>query len=127
MSIWNTLIGPPLSDAVADEIIMTVEEEPEDRPTFKRVYKARLDNRARIEIDARTTMFGDRRFSGTLIQPNGNRVWFEPKRIAERILDPALVPLVRRAVDKAKARDDAFMDRRPDTFIDKTGARWQRA
>jgi hypothetical protein len=111
--------GPPPT-AIA------VKEVPEDVPEFKREYSARLDHRAVIKIDARTWAWG-RRYGGELTQPNGRRVWFEPERIADKILDPALVPLVEKAVRQIIAMDEAYMATKPDRFTDEKRQVWVRA
>lgn len=60
---------------------------PADRPDFKREYTSKLTPNAKITIDIHTDMFGNRNNKfGTLIQPNGNRVDFDPTRIADKIL-----------------------------------------
>lgn len=102
-----------------------IEDKRPDPPEFRREYSKRLDGRALIEIEARTWEFG-RRVGGTLIQPNGNRIWFEPERIADKIIDPLLVPLVQQAVDEIMALDRAFIASDPKEFIDSKGRPWRR-
>lgn len=67
-----------------------------------------------------------RRFSGELTQPNGRWVHFDPERIADKIIDPLLVPLVEKAVRAVFALDKAFMDSRPDRFTDEKDRVWVR-
>lgn len=111
--------GPPPTPIALKEI-------PEDVPAFKREYTARLDHRAVIKIDARTWSRG-RRYGGELSQPNGRWVLFDPERIADKILDPALVPLVERAVREIVAMDEAYMATNPDRFTDEKRQVWVRA
>jgi hypothetical protein len=97
----------------------------EDQPQFKRTYRKTLDSRAKVEVEAKTFV-GSRSFHGTLVQPNGNRVWFEPSRIADRILDPALVPLVAAFCEELFALDRAYVKSKPREFVDTGGTRWRR-
>jgi hypothetical protein len=96
-----------------------------DAPRFKRQYKAKLDNRCVIEVVCDT--FLGRNFRGELTQPNGNHVYFDPKRIADKIIDPLLVPLVERACDEIEALDRAYMKSDPGEFVDERGVKWRRA
>ncbi len=95
-----------------------------DVPQFKRVYSAKLDNRASIKIIAKT--FLGRSLSGELDQPDGRWVLFDPDAIAEKILDPLLVPVVQRYVNEIKRLDKAFMESKPSAFTDESGTVWRR-
>lgn len=90
---------------------------------FERTYSAQLDNRAKIEI--RMKRYIGRLFeTGSLTQPNGNWISFDPDRIAEKIIDPLLVPLVQKAVDEIHRIDAAFRNPPPAQFTDSQGRRW---
>lgn len=105
-----------------------VESVREDRPTFRRVYTCKLDGRATIKITMKTYTFGSGRFkSGELTQPNGRWVTFDPDAIADKILDPALVPLVEKACDQIARLDAAFMAMNPSEYTDDQGHIWRRA
>ena len=112
---------------VSTDSCISISEERETRPEFKRIYKAVLSPKARITIKARTTMFGDRSFDGELTQPNGRWVLFDPFRIADKILDPTLVPLVEETCKAIFALDRQYMDPPPQEFVDESGTRWTRA
>lgn len=119
MSFWgnNETIEQTESGVVVKDVR-------EDAPEWKRCYEKRLDNRAFIKIEARTWL--GRNFSGTLTQPNGNYIFFEPERIADKIIDPLLVPLVQACVDEVFALDKAYLKTNPDEFTDDKGVRWKR-
>jgi hypothetical protein len=105
---------------------MRVEDVRADVPAFKRLYKGQLDARCSITVTARTGYGGTRYKSGELTQPNGKWVLFDPDAVADKILDPALVPLVQAFCDEAAAQDVAFIRNDPSQFIDERGVRWVR-
>src|SRR5271154_5352658 len=93
-------------------------------PEFRRVYNARLDARASVKIEIRTS-YGHRSANGELTQPNGRWILFDPDRIADKILDPTLVPLVERYVAEIIELDRQFVKSDPGEFIDVQGATWR--
>lgn len=101
----------------------SVREEP---PEFKRRYVVTLDNRATMTIGA-YTFVGDRRFDGELKQPDGREISFDPKAIADKIIDPLLVPKVEAACDKVFVIDRNYMKTGISEFIDEKGTTWHRA
>lgn len=125
---------PPIVEAAPvsglPTLSMSATLEPEDAPKFKRTYKAVLTKNAAITVSAYSSYYrsiGEKRyFSGELTQPNGRWVIFDPDRIADKILDPALVPLVEAAVDAAKVLDREFMASNPSSFVDERKDTWQR-
>lgn len=104
---------------------MKIENAREKLAEWRRYYSGHLDNRCKVEIEACTFM-NSRRFRGTLTQPNGNEIAFDPARIADKIIDPLLVPLVRAFCDKMFAADRAYIKGSLDRFIDENGIRWSR-
>lgn len=105
---------------------LRIEDKPSDRPKFERVYSADLTNGRTIKVTMRTT-FGGRRYSfGELNQPGGRWVIFEPERVADKILDPALVPLVQSKVDEILEIDRRFVASDPSEFVDEGGVQWRR-
>lgn len=97
----------------------------EDSPRFKREYTATLDNRASIKIEIYRA-YGMLMKNGTLTQPNGRWVLFEPDRIADKILDPILVPKVQARVDEIFQLDRNFRHNAPGEFVDESGTKWTR-
>jgi len=126
----------PKAPAITSEVLIrerhipaapaiSITDAPEDCPSFHRYYKGVLTNNARIELDAKYLLFKSRYWSGILIQPNGNRVYFDPLRIADKILDPQLVPLIERFCAVSFQLDHEFINSKPDTFVDKDGKIWK--
>lgn len=105
---------------------IAVKDVPGDIPKFQRCYSARLDDRAVCTVTAKSYTHGPRNFMGELKQPNGNALWFDPDRIADRILDPTLVPLVTEFVREVKILDREFMASNPSSYVDDRGNTWVR-
>jgi hypothetical protein len=97
---------------------------PEDVPEFKRCYNVMLPNGIAMQVEYRTT-YGKRNSIGMLRQPGGAYVAFDPDRVADRIFDRELVPLIERRVAEAKALDLAFVASQPKEFIDGLGQTWR--
>lgn len=104
-----------------------VDLRPEDVPQFRRTYTARLDSRAEAEIVMSTSSYFGRRGSGTLRQPNYRYIFFDPDAIADKIIDPALVPLVQSFAETVFAMDREFMREAALEFRDEKGQLWRRA
>lgn len=96
----------------------------EDVPEWGRVYRAKLDNRCQIEVTIWD--FLGRRSGATLTQPNGNSISFDIDRVADKIIDPILVPLVERAVSEIKSLDKQYIHSDRSQFIDENGDEWMR-
>ena len=102
-------------------------DKPEDRPKFAREYSAQLDHGRSIKITMRSAYTGNERYSsGELDQTGGRWVMFDPDKVADKILDPALVPLVEERCREIKRLDADFMRTHPSEFLDEAGHRWQR-
>lgn len=124
-----TPIGSPCApDRDAETVTISVKDIHEERPRFKREYTACLDYRASIKITVQNRWFRNSTdFSGELIQPNGRWILFDPYRIADKIVDPALVPLIQKYVDAIARMDKAFRSPAPTVFTDEGGTVWRRA
>lgn len=103
---------------------MSVTDVPAEVPAFRRIYVKKLDNRATMTLTAKSSNYLGRWYRGELTQPNGAWVMFDPEKVAERILDPTLVPLVQKAVDEALTLDKAFISSKPRSFKDEKGNTW---
>jgi hypothetical protein len=102
--------------------------DPEEPPEFKRLYRVKLDQRASMTVTARTSsILGRRDYSGELTQPGGRWVWFDPERVADKILDPALVPLIEQWVGEIIRLDKEWLGSGRDVYIDNRGGVWRRA
>lgn len=117
-------VSPPPPAPAAHPISATLT--PENRPEFRRTYVQRLDARCVITVSIREWTYG-LSTSAELTQPNGNTVWFDPDRIADKILDPTLVPLVAKAVQQIYGLDREFRASNPAEFKDDRGVMWRRA
>jgi hypothetical protein len=98
----------------------------EEKPQWGRRYVIRLDGRATLTVGA-YTFLGGRQIDGELRQPNGKSVTFQPKEIADKIIDRTLVPLVQAACDEILALDRAYMQSNRREFVDEAGVTWQAA
>lgn len=106
---------------------VAIKDVPSDAPRFKREYTMQIDSRCRLTIVMQNRYYGGGRDGGgELRQPNGNWLLFDPDRIADKILDSALVPLIEKAVDRIYELDRAYMNTRPDEWTDDKGTRWKR-
>ena len=103
---------------------LRIRDMPANRPEFERVYSADLGNGKIIEVRYRTYI--NRSNSGELDQPGGRYVLFDPDNVADKILDPALVPLVQARCDEIKQIDAAYIKSKPSEFIDEDGVKWRR-
>jgi hypothetical protein len=108
---------------------ISIEDVRNDMPEFCRVYTAELvgaDRRCTIRIEMKTWSLGLNK-SGELTQHDGRWVTFDPDKIADKILDRALVPLISKYVDEIYGIDKAFRKSNPAQFIDERGVTWRRA
>jgi hypothetical protein len=105
---------------------LKVENIQEEKPQWGRRYVIRLDDRATLTITT-YDFLGSRHIDGELRQPNGKYVTFQPKEIADKIIDRTLVPLVERACDEILALDRAYASSNHREFVDVDGTRWERA
>lgn len=120
-------IEPPLERPVPPErISIKITDIPEDAPDFKREYRGALANGIQVRVTAYQWTLGVM-LSGELTQKNGRWVLFDPERVADRILDPALVPLVNEFCQEAIRLDKAFRASAPKSFVDEKGFTWTRA
>jgi hypothetical protein len=101
----------------------------EEPPKFERIYKKKFDNGIRIEIKARRSRFSRSiSYTGELTQPDRRWVFFDPERVADKIIDRDLVPVVQSfcfnilAMDK-EWRASSFSNE----FIDEDNVRWIRS
>jgi hypothetical protein len=105
------------------------EDTPGDRPKFERVYTATLNGNIAIKVTIRYYSSASSLWkTGELTQKNGRWVLFDPDAIADKILDPVLVPLIQAMVDEVYALDRAYRNSvAMDEFVDEGGSTWRRA
>ncbi len=111
---------------VIQPLVALIRIEPEDQPAFSRHYKVPVSSQVMLEIDAKTS-YGERRYQGWLHQWDGRLVGFDPRAIADRILDRELVPVLEKLCPPIIAEDQRFLRLEANEFSDKSGARWIRA
>jgi hypothetical protein len=104
---------------------MNVENVREDVPAFGRHYSAQLDDGRSIKVTMKTFM-GSRMCDGELDQAFGRWVLFDPHAIADKMLDPNLVPKVKAACEEIFALDRAYMASNRPEFVDEHGTTWRR-
>jgi hypothetical protein len=103
---------------------LNVENIREEPPKFERVYTSRLDARASIKVTIKRS-YGGLYKTGELTQPNGRWVFFDPDAIADKIIDPVLVPLVQKCVDEIYQLDRAYRSPEPGEFFDTRGVHYR--
>lgn len=115
----------PVAAAGFGEIIVT--DQANDPPAFRRDYHARLVNGFSVTVKMETSMFGERRERYSQVtQANGRWVLFDVRRVADKIIDRELLPMVQAASREILAMDAAFVANEPRQFRDSRGVTWQR-
>lgn len=97
----------------------------DDPPKFKRVYTKEIMNVV-AKVTVYTSMFGARETSGELTQRGGRWVLFEPERVADKIIDRELSPLVQDFCDEVSKLDKEYMRSNPSEFTDTRGNTWRK-
>ena len=99
----------------------------EDRPQFARTYTARMPSGTALEIKInRFRIIDDVWMLGSLTQLNGKYVFFDPRKVADKIIDRELLPSVEEAVSKILSLDSEFRKTKPPEFTDTDGVTWIR-
>jgi hypothetical protein len=114
-------------------IPIVVTPSPEAPPEFERKYAVSVGAHLKggpfaVVITCWTTRSASlgRLTRGDLTQASGSRIDFDPKRVADRIIDRDLYPIVQAAVDDILANDAAFVASNPAEYTDSNGATWRR-
>lgn len=105
---------------------ISVKDVREDAPKFKRAYSATVTRGIKVTVTIYNS-YGATYSGGELTQPNGRWILFDPDRIADKIIDPALLPEVESTVRDIKALDRSWRQSQPTSFIDERGTKWIRA
>lgn len=136
---------PSVSQPIPGPVITAVIETPiaipptpiqivatEDAPSFKRQYVLMLDGGFKLEITMETSGYSwepkdERRDSSFLYQPDHALILFEARKIADRIIDPVLLPRVQAGVDRILALDATWVkSSKLVEYTDKNGTIWRR-
>lgn len=104
---------------------VTIVQRPEDQPQFSREYTAEIGDGFVVTL-TRKTLYS-RSWSGEITQRDGKWVLFDPERVADKVLDRDLVPLIEALVAQVDRMDREFMNSRPSEFVDENGTLWRRA
>jgi hypothetical protein len=99
-----------------------VKEVAEDAPKFKREYKVALTEGRSMTVAIQNYGF----ISGISRSGELDYILFDPDRVADKVIDPALAPLVQRYCAEIEVADDAWRASRPDRYVDSEGATWVR-
>lgn len=105
---------------------ITVKDVSPDVPEFKREYQVDIDGR-RLKVTIRN--FGGALGlyrTGELTQWNGKWILFDPDNVADKIIDPELVPLIEQRCREIDQLDAAFRNSTPSEFTDTGGTTWRR-
>lgn len=108
---------------------VTVKNVPAAVPKMERHYTAKLSDDAVIDVTIFTwgLSWSPLYKSAKLTQPNGNMIYFDPDKIAEKIIDHDLVPLVQAAVGQIYELDAPYRENGgPTEFVDEKGAVWRK-
>lgn len=122
----NTVAETAVIEEATITSLIEIEDVREDRPQFKRVYSGTIINDIRVEITTYTLGCCKRSIVGRMYQPNRSYIFFDPERIADKILDPVLVPEVEKFVSDVFAMDESFIASEPDTYVDDNGDVWKK-
>jgi hypothetical protein len=124
-------VPPAAHEAPTSHIVEKTQ--PGHEPQFTRVYTAQLNECAHITVTMCNHPWfvrkAQRYASGELKQPDvklpaGRSVSFDPRAIADKIIDPLLTPLLQRHVDEIFRLDAEFMRTEAGQFTDETGQVW---
>jgi hypothetical protein len=141
--------GEPLGATAAGEVVVQSQQEvvrsadatfaveigrfwlgsKEDPPRFGRNYTVRIADGAKVSIDMHNcSVYRERRVASALaIQADGRRIAFEPSAIADKSLDPRVVPLIAAACRAIRHADDVYMaSDETKQFTDNMGVTWRR-
>jgi hypothetical protein len=104
---------------------ITITNDAEDQLSFERIYVKHLTPEIELSIRAQTDKYIGRMLTAHLCQPNGTCIHFDPKAVAEHILDPPLVLTAQQTCDEIIKLDKAYMDSHPQEFRDNEGRLWR--
>jgi hypothetical protein len=106
---------------------ISIKSKPEDPPEFWRTYTAATETGVVIKVEIKNwTYSSDTYTTGVLTQPDGKWITFDVKRVADRIIDPVLLPAVEAVVKEILKIDAAFRKTKPTEFTDEKGVTWIR-
>lgn len=124
----------PVKPALSE---IRAEDQAEEPPTFPRKYVANLASRQGLTMTLECEndrILGERHCIATIRQPDERSVSFTVggmyeayDSIADKIIDPVIVPEVKRLAAEMHAQDVKYKATNPSEFKTKDGNRWRKA
>jgi len=106
---------------------ISIKSKPESPPEFGRTYTTATEPGVVIKVEIKNWRYcSDTYTTGVLTQPDGKWIIFDVKRVADRIIDPVLLPAVESVVKEILKIDAAFRKTKPTEFTDEKGVTWIR-
>lgn len=105
---------------------ISIEDHREDAPEFKRTYSVTVKRGIRVSVTIYRSFLGTIYRGGELRQPGGRWFLFDPDRIADKIIDPVLLPEVEAAVSAISRIDAQWRQTDPAEYRDNRGQLWRR-
>lgn len=121
---WPEPSWPEQIDKIVPAFAITSTIVPEPLPEFQRIYSARIMRGIEIKLTIKQFCGGMLRH-GELTQPDGKWLLFEPERIADKIIDPILLPEVTRVVEEMMNADKKWRGSSISEFKNKNGETWK--
>lgn len=97
----------------------------ERRPEFKRTYSTTITRGIVLSVTIRNGLGGIYE-SGEMTQPGGKSIRFDPRNIADKIIDPVVLPEATAAAKVILSLDAGYRKAIPSEFTDEGGVRWRR-
>lgn len=102
----------------------------DNAPEFKRKYVVQLPNDRTMEIDiSKNTLWkgwSEIEEDGILTQADGNYIMFDPDNVADKIIDPQLVAIIKPKIKIIEQIDKTWRMSHPNEFVDENGVTWVR-
>ena len=110
--------------------LIIIKDKAERPPEFDREYITTISSKGKefkLELHASYYGYGNERsYVGYLYQSEYKYIYFNPKEIADKIIDTDLVPIVIDACNEMIKIDRAFAESNHNTFKDEKGVTWRR-
>lgn len=127
---WSAHSTPKPHPSTVAWVAHTIRER--NGPEFRREYTAALPGERTLKIKC----YSRYQYNGhaerlvwiaEITQADGKYVFFTPDKIAEKILDKALVPFIVELSDAILEEDRRWWEAKPSRFVDASGVVWERS